>query len=325
MENINNSNKGVVFNIQNFTVHDGPGIRTEVFLKGCTHRCKWCSNPESFKVSREVGLYATRCIGVDKCGLCIKACPEENALIAENNMIVGIDRSNCTNCLKCADVCPSNALQYWGKLLSIDDVMKAILPDKGIYTKSGGGVTLSGGESLVQWEFALEILKACKKEKIHTCVESTLHCDPEILDAIFPYADLFISDIKHIDNEKNLLYTGQGNTLTLKNIKKVIDAGKPIIIRIPVVPEHNDDFETMDAISDYLVNELENKVNQLQFLRYRRLGEEKYKSLGMDYKMSDVEYPKIDDFEEKINSFVELFKSKGIPAVNGSTNKMDFK
>lgn len=317
-------NNGIVFNIQNFTVHDGPGIRTEVFLKGCNFRCKWCSNPESFNVNQEVGLYEARCIGISKCGYCINSCTKD-ALIVKNDKIVGINKDNCTQCLKCAEVCPSNALQFWGKKMNVQEVMDNILPDKNIYKKSGGGVTFSGGEALVQWEFVLEILKQCKKENIHTCVESALHCNPKIIDEILPYTDLFISDIKHMDNDKHIKYTGLDNKLTLKNIKKIIDSNKPIIVRIPVVPEHNDNKENIDKTIHFILNDLNNKISQVQLLRYRRLGEEKYKSLSLEYPMADLEYPNVDDFEEKLENYAQLMKSFGIPAVVGSTSKMDFK
>ncbi|MFV0466583.1 MAG: glycyl-radical enzyme activating protein [Lachnospiraceae bacterium] len=314
---------GVVFNIQYFTVHDGPGLRTEIFLKGCPFRCKWCSNPESFKKKQEVGLYTSRCIGIKKCGLCLEACTE-HALISEEDQIAGIHRDKCTNCMKCAVACPSNALQYWGKIQTVDEVMNAVLADKSVYKKSGGGVTLSGGEALMQWEFALEILKNCKKERIHTCVESALHCESEILDAVLPYTDLFITDIKHMDDQKHKEYTRAGNERTLNNIKKVTAANIPLIIRIPIIPEHNDDEENLVATADYILNELDNKVNQVQFLRYRRLGEEKYKSLNLDYPMSEQEYPDVDTFEQKIKNYVEYMKSRGIKAVFGSSSKMDF-
>ncbi|WKY47825.1 glycyl-radical enzyme activating protein [Eubacteriaceae bacterium ES3] len=324
-QSTNELKSGTIFNIQTFTVHDGPGIRTEVFMKGCPYRCKWCSNPESFKASQEIGLYSTRCIGISKCGDCLKVCHAKDALVVEGDFVVEIDKNNCDDCMECAKVCPSNALQFWGKKMSVEEVMEKIRPDKNIYKKSGGGVTFSGGEALVQWEFVLETLKACKNERIHTCVETALHCKPEVVDEIIPYTDLFISDIKHMNSEKHKEYTGIGNELTLSNIKKVIDADKPVIIRIPVVPNHNDDMENMENTAKFIVDELGNKVKLLQLLRFRRLGEEKYKSLSMKYPMEDeVDSVNIEEAEDKNVRIVEMFKSYGVNAVSGSTSDMSF-
>lgn len=323
MANIDMKMEGIVFNIQHFTVHDGPGIRTEVFLKGCPLRCKWCSNPESYKKSQEIGLYSTRCIGVSKCGYCIDVCPSSDTFIIEDDIVVGINKENCINCLECAAACPSNAIKLWGQKMSVEQVMAEIDKDKTIYKTSGGGVTLNGGEALVQWEFVLQVLQQCKMTNIHTCVESALHCDAEVVDEILPYTDLLITDIKHMNNDIHKQHTGVGNKLILKNIKKVVESGTPVIIRIPVIPEHNNSEENIRRTAEFIKDELNNQVKQVQLLRYRRLGEEKYKSLGLDYAMEDTEAPDVDDFTREIANWVELIKSYGIPAVFGSSSKIE--
>lgn len=184
-----------VTNVQRFTIHDGPGIRTELFLKGCPLRCEWCSNPETYERFPQVGVFTTKCIG---CGYCLKVCAErgKNALIIGGNHIVGINRQLCDNCLKCEEECMSGALTIWGKKMTVDDAMDVIRRDREFYERSGGGVTLSGGEALLQWQFCRDLLKRCKEEDIHTCVESALHVNPKAIDEVAPYIDLFITDIR---------------------------------------------------------------------------------------------------------------------------------
>ncbi|TEB14125.1 4-hydroxyphenylacetate decarboxylase activating enzyme [Pelotomaculum sp. FP] len=317
--------EGIVFNIQRYTIHDGPGIRTEVFLKGCPLRCKWCSNPESMKPGLEVGVYANRCIGVDKCGYCLSACPQakDRVIITADNKVTGIDREKCTNCNKCAESCPANALMTWGKKMTIPEVMKVVLADREFYWKSGGGVTLSGGEALVQWEFARELLKECKKNHLHTCLESALHCRTDILEQVYPYVDLALTDIKHMNSAKHMEFTGAGNELILKNIKKTVEMNKPLVIRIPVVPEHNNSEENIRAAAEFIVKELKTCVNQVQLLPYRQLGTEKYTSLGIDYPMGDFKPVERNVWEQNIRHLVEVMKSYGVPAEAGTTSKIN--
>lgn len=317
---LDEKSKGIVFNIQRFTVHDGPGIRTEIFLKGCPLRCKWCSNPESYKLNPEVGVFEKRCIGINSCGLCIKACPkkDQNVFSIRDNRVVNINRQICNNCLKCVEVCHPSALKRWGKTMTVDEVMDIILSDRGFYEKSGGGVTISGGEALFQWEFTHEILKECKRAGIHTCVETALHCKEEILDEILPYSDMIITDIKHMDSKMHKQYTGVGNELILQNIIKISKTNKPIILRIPIMPNHNDSLENINETTKFILNKLGNRILQVQFLRYRRLGEEKYKSLSMPYIMEETD-TKREDVEQYIRTLVKIMQDAGIPAVAGSS------
>lgn len=314
---------GTIFNLQRYTIHDGPGIRTEVFFKGCPLHCKWCSNPESIKTKPELGLYSNRCIGVDKCGACLSVCnkSQDSVLIIEDNKVLKINRDNCLNCHKCVEVCPAGALITWGKKMTVSDIMKVILADREFYRKSGGGVTLSGGEVLMQWEFARELLKECKKAGLHTCVETAMHCKTEILDQIFPFVNLVITDIKHMDANKHKQFTGVSNEIILKNIKKTVDMGMHLVIRIPVIPEHNNDEENIRATARFIAEDLGNQVNQVQLLPYRPLGEEKYKSLEIPYPMGEFKSPKREIWEENIRYLVRVMQEYNVPAVAGTTTK----
>lgn len=322
--------QGVVFDIQHFTVHDGPGIRTEIFLKGCALSCKWCSNPESIKSVQEIGVYASRCIGIDKCGYCLEACPvcDQGVFYRHENKIAGIDRNICTNCMKCVDACPSEAIIVWGNRMYVSDVMKEIMADIDFYNKSGGGVTISGGDPMIQWRFTLEILKECRKQNIHTCLETELHCQTSLLWKLYPYTDLVITDIKHMNSKRHQEYTGVDNRLILDNIIKTAEMKKPLIIRIPVVPGHNNSVENIKATAEFITEKLNNNVLQVQLLPYRPLGVEKYGSLGMKYPMADFNPPdfKSNDItarERDIEHLVDIMKSYGIPAHAGSSGKIE--
>jgi len=315
--------KGNIFNIQRFTVHDGPGIRTEIFMKGCVLRCKWCSNPESFAVHSELGVYPSKCVGEKVCGACVKACPQSDrsALNFSEDKIVSINRAVCDNCMLCYDACPSDALKIWGVEMEVEEVMRVVLADRNFYTRSGGGVTLSGGESMLQAEFAAAILKRCVEEGIHTCVESAFHVPPKNLDLVQPYTDMFITDIKHMDSKVHEEFTGVGNELIHKNIIRMAASGKPLLLRLPIIPDVNDQEEHIDKVSDFIMDNVKGLVAQVQFLRFRRLGEEKYKSLGLKYRMEEIN-PERENYEAHIRGLVARMAARGIPAVAGTHTKI---
>ena len=313
---------GVVFNIQRFTIHDGPGVRTELFFKGCPLRCRWCGNPESFKQQVQLGVYRKKCIGKKKCGACLDVCPQaqEGALQFYRGRLTSFDNSKCINCHACADACPSEAIKVWGKHMTVEECMQVIRKDKGYYERSGGGVTVSGGESLLHVDFILELFKACKAEGIDTCFESTFHGKWEDLEKVMPYTDLFISDLKHMNSEIHKEYTRVSNELILNNLEKFSKTDKELILRIPVIPHVNDDMGNMEATADFILNNMGGKLRTLQLLSFMRLGEEKYESLNMEYKMDKIRINRV-AFQKKVSKIAEYFNERGVHCLVGTKEK----
>ena len=316
----------LVGNIQKYTIHDGPGIRTTVFFTGCTLRCLWCSNPETLALKPRLGVYPQKCISKQKCGHCINNCPaKENHAIAfdKNGFLQAIHTvEECDGCFKCADVCPPRAIKLWGEKMTLGELMRIINEDRSFYQNTGGGVTLSGGEVMLQWEFAETLLRACRETSINTCVETALHCPREHMEAVYQYTDLVIADIKHMDSEKHKAYTGAGNEIILGNIKRTVELGKKLVIRTPVVPGYNGDEENIRKTGEFL-RDLGGNILQYQLLPYRRLGTEKYDSLGMEYPMADYPPPERVEWERNLVYLADMLVDEyGLPAVAGSGKKI---
>jgi len=278
---------GRIFDIQGFSVHDGPGIRTTVFFKGCPLRCAWCHSPESQEFPPELNWMEMKCIGTKACGKCINACPKgaispggtrTNPLDDTSVQLVKVDRSLCDSCFECTKVCSPKALYICGTEYTGDELMDRIRKDKPFYDRSGGGVTFSGGECLWQAEFLLEILIRCRREGIHTAVDTTGYAKWELIEPIIPYTDLFLYDIKSTDSDLHRKLTGVPNELILENAKKIAAAGGKFQIRIPVIPLFNDSVKSI-AASGAFIKELGDAVEVVQLLPYHNLGTVKWERL----------------------------------------------
>ena len=311
----------IISNIQRYTIHDGPGIRTEIFFKGCPLRCLWCSNPEALSPGAELGFYPAKCLGEADCGWCRKACPAPPPL--GQHVSLGFDTERCRACLKCADACPAGAIRLWGKRYTADQLMEVIEADRSFYEKSGGGVTLSGGEVLLQWEFAAGLLRRCRERGIHTCVESALHVPWEHAAAVFRYTDLIITDVKTMDSAAHKRFTGAGNERILDNIRRAAALGIPMVVRTPVVPGYNAEEAGIRAIGAFLRDNLGGCLLQYQLLPYRKMGTEKYESIRLPYPLADYPVPPREEWEPAIRRFAEILRAEyGLPAVAGSGEKL---
>lgn len=288
--------------------------------------CLWCSNPESQKLYPQVAVFKKDCIGVDKCGRCLHACPhqDEHVLQVSDGYVVGIDRSKCRNCLFCAQACPNATLKAFGKKYTVRELLKIILEDRQFYRDTNGGVTAGGGDPLVQYRFLRDLFKECKRYGIHTCVETELQCQREAVEAVLPYTDLFITDIKIMDPQKHKQYTGMTNERILENIKFLVENRAKVIIRTPVVPGYNNDEANIHATARFVSEQLKNRIVQYQLLPYRLLGLEKYQALGIPYPMGDIKQPSREDYEPNIRHLTALMVGYGVPAVAGSNVKYDF-
>lgn len=261
--------KGIIFDIQPFSVYDGPGIRTTVFFKGCNLRCRWCHNPESWLTEPQLRFYPSKCIG---CGKCFTLCPEGAHEMGEYHTI---NRSKCVVCGKCADNCYSDALLMSGKTIDSEDLFSLIMEDAPYFKNSKGGVTFSGGECMLQHDFLLEMLKKCKAANIHTAVDTAGDVPFEWFQKILPYTDLFLWDVKAADSELHKHLTGDGNETIIENLRKLTELGAKMIIRVPCVPGGN--MQDMDGIIELLK---EIKPEAVELLAYHKLGESKKEALG---------------------------------------------
>ena len=294
---INSAETGSVFLIQHYSIYDGPGLRTTIFLKGCPLKCRWCQNPESWNPYPELMVHKEKCT---LCGKCVEACPV-GALNIESTTGIRVDRSKCTLCFQCVDVCPTGTLSKVGTYMTVEQIMADIGGDEVFYSRSGGGVTISGGEPLFQPSFTHKLLKACKERGYHTALDTSGHAPWPVLKRALEYVDIVLYDIKHMDPELHRKATGKSNDLILRNLHKIPKAIK-VWLRIPLIPGYNDSDANLRKIAE-LGTEV--GAEKISILPFNRAGEGKYQSLGRQYPM-DEEPPSRERIREA-QSFIESF------------------
>ena len=299
---------GKVFDTQGFSVHDGPGIRITVFFKGCPLRCLWCHSPESQRFQTEINWLKHKCVD---CGRCLQACPTgartREAFVddkGEPKFTYHIDPEKCVECGACIKACLPRALYWCGTDKTVEEIMDRVRKDKPFFEKSGGGLTVSGGECLAQADFMAELLKAAKSEDIDTCVDTCGFVPWESIEKVLPYTDRFLYDIKHMDSEKHAELTGVPNELILENAVKIAEAGGKFHIRIPIIPTCNADMENIVATKDFLLP-IADAVELVQILPYHALGKVKWERLNWKGETVEPEPPSDEEIDEIVKVFVD--------------------
>lgn len=310
---------GSIFNIQRFSIHDGPGARTAVFFKGCNLHCRWCHNPESIETKPSLEFYPGKCIG---CTSCIRVCPSSAHILVkvgeggEVNHV--IDRSRCTRCLKCVDTCYANALVGVGRKVTAEYLLDAIKSDLPYYRQSGGGVTFTGGECMIQPDFLGSVLAGCRAAGIHTAVDTAGNVPWEYFERIIPYTDMFLYDVKAASPERHKELTGSDNRLILDNLRCLCMRGCRVVIRIPFIPGFNDDEIT--GIADILSG-IEREVRRdnrdrdtvielIEVLPFHKLGNAKYEALGLENPAAGARVPS----DAELDAAVTRLRAAGLNA-----------
>jgi pyruvate formate lyase activating enzyme len=292
------SQSAIITNIQGFSIHDGPGIRTVVFFKGCPLSCRWCANPECLSGSPQMGFLESLCTG---CGTCRDVCV--NNAIRHTEGEHRIEYSRCLSCGTCRDHCNSGALVLYGESMTVAEVWDAVRRDKMFYDESGGGVTVSGGEPLLRPAFVRDLFELSRREGINTCVETCGHVDPEALLETIPVTDHFLFDLKQMDPEAHKRQTGQSNGRILKNAALLVERGANVLFRQPLVPGINDSTDTIEATARFLIS-LGREAARLELMPFHRMGQGKYKALNMFYTMDGCSSADNEQVEAALNAYI---------------------
>ena len=296
---------GILLETKRFAVHDGPGIRTAFFTKGCPLKCRWCHNPESISPLPQTGFYQDLC---RHCGSCLKVCSGNAHTIREGKHL--FESAVCRHCGSCEEVCPGNAMKLYGRKVTVKEAFGLALEDRDFYEESGGGVTVSGGEPLAQKEFTLALLRELKKEKIHTAIDSCAFVPQKSFEEALEVCDLFLIDVKHADSQKHEALTGRPNELIKSNLQFLSEAGAAIEIRIPFVPGCNDTLENMEQTGEFL-GKL--KIERVKLLPFHALAGNKYRALQMENTIPAVDSPE----DEALEKAAEILKKYGLNARSG--------
>lgn len=289
--------KGLIFNIQKFSIHDGPGIRTTIFLKGCPLRCKWCANPESQSANVQILWDQKKCV---HCLQCVKSCMHQAISCREGE--IHIDEQLCQGCLNCVSTCLQSALSNEGETKEIEEIVRIALQDKDFYEESGGGITISGGEGMSQPDFLKELVKELKKHNLHLAIETTGYIPKETFHELAPLFDLLLFDVKHYDTNRHFEGTGVHNEQIINNLKWAFHQGLEILPRIPVIPSFNDSIQDAAGLASLLT---EIGLKKVQLLPFHQFGERKYEMMHKEYAYKNVRALQKEDLTEYQNEFIK--------------------
>lgn len=300
-------NETLIFDIKRYAINDGPGIRITIFIKGCPLSCAWCHNPESISPVKQKLYSLSKCIS---CNLCVEACTQNACTLGPKGITTNTE--TCLLCGNCAEVCPTKATEITGMEMSIDEIMTVIKKETLLIDQSEGGVTFSGGEPLMHHKFLIELLDRCKKEEIHTCIDTTGFTSKEVLLEVAKRADYFLYDIKVMDSNIHKDYTDVHNEKILSNLKLLASTGANISIRIPLIKGVNDDNDNIHKTA-YFISQLEGKKKQVNVLPYHRVARKKYEKLGVKYDERGMDIPS----EERLLEIDSIFKEYKINIIIG--------